>query len=67
MKPKLSLSETHWTTEVPPDNFVELLYIILHSGNKENIKRKGVALILDKEKSKGLNDFELISERLMSD
>lgn len=61
----LGVSETHWTTEVP-DNFVDSKYVIIHSGNKQNIKRKGVAFIIDEETSKCVRDFELISDRMMS-
>ena len=60
----LGLSETHWTTDTP-ETFEISSCTFIHSCNQQNVKRRGVGMILDAETSKALLDYKLISERLM--
>ena len=59
------MSETHWITDTP-NAFEKSSYVIIHSCNQDKIKRRGVGMIIDKETSKALLDYELYTERMMS-
>ena len=61
----LGVAETHWTEEIS-DTFELNGYVIIQARNNNNIRRKGVAIIVSKEISKYLSTFQLISERLIS-
>ena len=61
----LGVAETHWTEEIL-DAFELNGYVIIHAKNNNNIRRKGVAIIVSKEISKYMSTFQQISERLIS-
>ena len=61
----LGVAETHWNITTD-EAFEQDGYVILHSGRKDEIKRQGVAIIIEKELSKCMTTFSSISERVMS-
>ena len=60
----LGISETHFTNETD-EAFEQSNYVIIQSSRKDNIRRQGVAIILKKELSESIIDYEIISERIM--
>ena len=61
----LGVAETHWNNSVE-DTFQQNGYVIIHSSRKDEIRRQGVAIVIEKELSKCMTSYTLISERIMS-
>ena len=61
----LGVSETHWTCSTP-ETFEQDNCVILQSPRKDNIKRQGVAFIIDQSLARNIVDYNCISERLIS-
>ena len=61
----LGVAETHWNNSVE-DTFQQNGYVIIHSSGKDEIRRQGVAIVIEKELSKCMTSYALISERIMS-
>jgi len=60
----LGISEIHWTKELE-ESFEENQHVIIQSSRKDRIHRQGVAVVMKKEISAFMTDFQLISERIM--
>ena len=60
----LGISETHWTKELE-ESFEENQHVIIQSSRNDLIHRQGVAVVMKKEVSAFMTDFELVSERIM--
>ena len=61
----LGVAETHWNNSVE-DTFQQNGYVIIHSARKDEIRRQGVAIVIEKELSKCMTSYALTSERIMS-
>ena len=48
------------------DTFQKNGYVIINSPRKDEIRRQGVAIVIEKELSKCMNSYALTSERIMS-
>ena len=61
----LGVAETAWNNSVE-DAFKQNGYVIIHPARKDEIRRKGVGIVIDKELSKCMTSYTLTSERIMS-
>ena len=61
----LGVAETHWNNSVK-DTFQPNGYAIIHSARKDEIRRQGVAIVIEKELSKCMTSYALTLERIMS-
>ena len=61
----LGLSETHWTPATE-DLFEHNGYAVLRCCRTDNIKRQGVAIILEKSVADSLLEYDLTSERMIT-
>ena len=61
----LGVAGTHWNNSVE-DTFQQNGYVIIHSSRKDEIRRQGVVIVIEKELSKCMTSYALISERIMS-
>ena len=61
----LGAAETHWNNSVE-DTFQQNGYVIIHSARKDEIRRQGVAIVIEKELSKCMTSYALTSERIVS-
>ena len=61
----LGVAETRWNNSAE-DAFEQNGYVIIHSARKDEIRRQGVAIVINKELSKCMTSYTLTSERIMS-
>ena len=61
----LGVPETQWNNSVE-DAFEQNGYVIIHSARKDEIRRQGVAIVIDKELSKCMTPYTPTSERIVS-
>ena len=59
----LGVAETHWNNSVE-DTFQENGYVIIHSPRKDEIRRQGVAIVIEKELSKCMTSYALLQREL---
>ena len=53
----IGITETHWTTDIPT-MWEKDEHVIIHSPRKDGIHRRGVALLLNKQLSKHMINYE---------
>ena len=61
----IGITETHWTSDIPP-MWEQNGYVIIHSSREDGIHRQGVATIIKKETAENLVSYDCISSRLMT-
>ena len=61
----LGIFETHWNNKTP-EAFEFKNCVVIQSRRKDNIKRQGVAILVEKEFAECISSYECIAERLMS-
>ena len=61
----IGVSETHWTRETE-EAFEHDNYVIIHSCRDDNIRRQGVAMVIEKTFASAMTSYDCYTERLMS-